>query len=68
MKSICSQRTRSSNECYVVFYPDIGAPTLTNERFIGAATVDLSVEVKKDSPVTEKMTLNGTGAIYKATS
>ena len=58
----------SSNECYVVFYPDIGAPTLTNERFIGAATVDLSVEVKKDSPVTEKMTLNGTGAIYKATS
>ena len=55
-------------ECYVVFYPDIGAPTLTNERYIGAATVDLSIDVKKDAAVTEKMAINGTGAIVKLTS
>ena len=55
-------------ECYLVFYPDIGAPTLTNERYIGAGTIDAAVDVKKDAAVTEKITFNGTGAIAKLTS
>ena len=55
-------------ECYVVFYPDIGAPTITNERYIGSGTISLALDVKKDAAVTEKITVEGTGAIVKLTS
>jgi len=65
---ITTSEAGTTPEVYLVFYPDIGAPTLTNERFIGAGTVDVSIDVKKDAPVTEKITFAGTGAIYKATS
>ena len=65
---IATSEGGTTPECYIVFYPDVGAPTVTNERYIGAATIDLALDVKKDSPVTEKMTVNGTGAIYKAIS
>lgn len=51
-------------EVYVVFYPD-GAAL---ERFVGAGTIDFMLDVKKDAPVTEKMTLNGTGAIARLTT
>lgn len=52
-------------EVYVVFYPDAGL--VTNERFIGCGTVDWAGDVKKNSAVTEKMTVTGTGAIVRLT-
>lgn len=51
-------------EVYVVFYPD-GAAL---ERFVGAGFIDMMLDVKKDAAVTEKMTINGTGAIAHLTS
>lgn len=54
-------------EVYVVFYPDIGAG-VTSERFIGAGTIDMMLDVKRDAAVTEKMTISGTGQIVRATS
>ncbi len=54
-------------EVYVVFYPDIGGGA-SGERFIGAGTIDYALDVKKDAAVTEKMTLQGTGAIVRLTS
>lgn len=51
-------------ECYVVFYPDVAAA----ERFIGAAMVDLAIDCKKDAPITEKLTINGTGALSRLTT
>lgn len=51
-------------EFYVVFYPDVAA----TERFVGAATIDVMTDVKKDAAVTEKMTVNGTGALSRLTS
>lgn len=51
-------------EVYIVFYPDVGA----TERFVGAATIDFNLDVKKDVAVTEKMTINGTGAVARLTS
>lgn len=51
-------------EFYVVFYPD-GAAL---ERFIGAGTIDLMLDVKKDAAITEKLTINGTGALARLTT
>jgi hypothetical protein len=54
----------SNAEFYVEFYPN-GAGT---ERFIGAGFVDMALDVKRDSAVTEKMTINGTGALVRKTT
>lgn len=54
-------------EFYVVFYTDIGAG-VTSERFVGAATIDFALDVKKDAAVTEKLMINGTGALLLLTS
>lgn len=54
-------------EVYVVFYLDIGAGA-TSERFVGAGTVDTSLDVKRDAAVTDKITVNGTGAIARLTT
>lgn len=51
-------------EFYVVFYPDGGAL----ERFVGCGTIDFTIDVKKDAAVTEKMTVNGTGALARLTT
>lgn len=54
----------SRPEFYVALYPD-GAGT---ERFIGAATIDMMLDVKKDAVVTEKLTVMGTGALARLTT
>lgn len=48
---------------YVELFPDAA----TTEKFVGAAFVDYGTQVKMDAPVTEKMMLNGTGEIRRAT-
>lgn len=53
-------------EFYVAFYIDGASPT--SERFVGAGTIDVSVNVVKDAAVDDKMTINGTGAIARLTS
>lgn len=53
-------------EFYIALYPD-GA-LASNERFIGAGTIDFMLDVKKDAAVTEKMTVTGTGAIVRETT
>lgn len=61
------QFNATNPEVYVVFYPDIGAG-VTGERYIGAGTIDLSIAVAKDAPVTDKMTIMGTGQLVRATT
>lgn len=51
-------------EFYVVFYPDVSA----TERFVGAATINFALDVKKDAAVTEKLAVEGTGALTRLTS
>lgn len=53
-------------EFYVVFYLD--GTSATSERFVGAGTIDVALEVKKDSAVAEKMSISGTGALTRLTS
>lgn len=49
---------------YVELFPDANSL----ERWVGAAFVDFSKKVAFDSPVTETITLNGTGALQRLTT
>lgn len=59
-----AQTGTTNPEVYVVFYPDASS----NERFIGAGTVNWTIDTKKDAAVTEKMTIDGTGDIARLTT
>lgn len=54
----------SQPEFYMAFYPDGSAL----ERFVGAGTIDMMLDVKKDAAITEKMTVMGTGALVRLTT